>query len=125
MKGFIDFLLSNIEEANILRKHFVFRIIPMLNPDGVVYGNYRCSLIGCDLNRKWKSPDRIFQPTIYYAKKIIRSMTEDRELAFFCDLHAHSIQKDIFMYGCSFNFNQPNFIRKNSAILVVPLVMSQ
>ena len=68
MKGFIDFLLSNIEEANILRKHFVFRIIPMLNPDGVVYGNYRCSLIGCDLNRKWKSPDRIFQPTIYYNK---------------------------------------------------------
>lgn len=27
----------------------------MLNPDGVINGNYRCSLAGCDLNRRWKS----------------------------------------------------------------------
>ncbi len=28
----------------------------MLNPDGVINGNYRCSLAGCDLNRRWKNP---------------------------------------------------------------------
>jgi len=28
----------------------------MLNPDGVIYGNYRCSLLGVDLNRKWTKP---------------------------------------------------------------------
>ncbi len=27
----------------------------MINPDGVVHGNYRFSGAGYDLNRKWKS----------------------------------------------------------------------
>ena len=41
------------EHFGILRDHFVFKIVPMLNPDGVVNGNYRCSLSGQDLNRQW------------------------------------------------------------------------
>lgn len=125
MKAVIDYLLSDLDEAKLLRKHFVFRIIPMLNPDGVVYGNYRCSLLGYDLNRRWKSPDRLLQPTIYYAKRIVRSMYEDREIAYFCDLHAHSMQRDIFMYGCSYTSNEQEYIRKNSLIQTIPLVMSQ
>ncbi len=57
MKGAIDFLTDeNNEEAEILRQNFVFKIIPMLTPDGVVNGNYRCSLAGCDLNRRWQAP---------------------------------------------------------------------
>jgi murein tripeptide amidase MpaA len=50
MKGVIDFLISDNPEAKTLRDNFVFKIIPMLNPDGVINGNYRCSLAGCDLN---------------------------------------------------------------------------
>jgi murein tripeptide amidase MpaA len=53
LNGSIKFLLSDSSLAKDLRKNFVFRIIPMLNPDGVIHGNYRCSLLGCDLNRKW------------------------------------------------------------------------
>lgn len=56
MKGIIDFLVSNCPEAKVLREKFVFKIIPMLNPDGVINGNYRCSLSGSDLNRRWKAP---------------------------------------------------------------------
>jgi len=41
MKGVLDFLTSNNDEAKFLRNNFVFKIIPMLNPDGVVNGNYR------------------------------------------------------------------------------------
>ena len=51
MKGVIEFLTSNRPEAIILRELYVFKIIPMLNPDGVINGNYRCSLSGGDLNR--------------------------------------------------------------------------
>lgn len=30
----------------------------MINPDGVVIGNYRCNLMGKDLNRKWDGADK-------------------------------------------------------------------
>jgi murein tripeptide amidase MpaA len=33
---------------------FVFYIVPMLNPDGVIVGNYRTSYSGKDLNRQFK-----------------------------------------------------------------------
>jgi hypothetical protein len=46
MKGFLDFILGNTEEAIKLRELFIFKIVPMLNPDGVIHGNYRCSLAG-------------------------------------------------------------------------------
>ena len=64
IKGVIDFLLSDKIEAKILRNSYVFKIIPMLNIDGVIHGNYRCSLIGADLNRRWKKPNEILHPTI-------------------------------------------------------------
>jgi murein tripeptide amidase MpaA len=41
MKGIIDFLVSSDPQAIELRDKFVFKIIPMLNPDGVINGNYR------------------------------------------------------------------------------------
>jgi murein tripeptide amidase MpaA len=52
MRGFIDYLTGPSLDAKILRDNFVFKIVPMLNPDGVVNGNYRCSLSGQDLNRQ-------------------------------------------------------------------------
>ena len=59
MRGVLFFITDPYnEEAKILRDKFVFKIIPMLNPDGVINGNYRCSLAGCDLNRRWKVPHR-------------------------------------------------------------------
>jgi len=35
MDGIIDFLMSKTTEAQFLREHFIFKIVPMLNPDGV------------------------------------------------------------------------------------------
>lgn len=51
MEGLIDYLTSNERDARFLRDTYVFKIVPMLNPDGVIVGNYRCSLSGMDLNR--------------------------------------------------------------------------
>ena len=59
MKGLIDFLLGATREANLLRDHFIFKIVPMMNPDGVIQGNYRTSLAGCDLNRRYKNASKV------------------------------------------------------------------
>ena len=50
-KGIFNFLMSSSSEARYLRKFYTFILIPVLNPDGVVCGNYRNSISGVDLNR--------------------------------------------------------------------------
>ena len=47
----MKFLLGSSKAAEYLRGRFVFKVVPMLNPDGVVLGNYRTGLSGRDLNR--------------------------------------------------------------------------
>jgi cytosolic carboxypeptidase protein 2/3 len=50
-------LLSTSIIANMLRDKFIFKIIPMINPDGVILGNNRASFIGKDLNRNYLDPN--------------------------------------------------------------------
>lgn len=102
MRGLLYFLTDpNNLEAKILRENFVFKVIPMLNPDGVINGNYRSSLAGCDLNRRWKTPSKIIHPEIYHVKKLVKQVHEERNLVLFCDLHGHSRKQNVFMYGCN------------------------
>lgn len=124
-KGAIDFLLSECKEAKILRRKFVFKIVPMLNPDGVVYGNYRCSLLGVDLNRRWKHPNKTMHPTIFYTKKMIEVFSEERELAMFSDLHGHSIKKDVFAYACCYKRCDIYKVKENLLIRLVPYLLSK
>ena len=98
MRGVLGFLTGQHKLATFLRQHFVFKIVPMLNPDGVVLGNYRSSMAGLDLNRQWRLPDKNVTPCIYYFKKLFRSFRG--KVVFFCDIHGHSTKTDAFMYGC-------------------------
>lgn len=45
-----------------IRRSCIFKIIPMMNPDGVICGNYRTNLGGFDLNRQFRKSidDQIF-----------------------------------------------------------------
>ena len=65
MEGIIQFLTSEQEIANTLRDKFIFKLIPMLNPDGVIHGNYRTNLAGIDLNRVWDTADKYLAPEIF------------------------------------------------------------
>ena len=40
--GVLDFLLSEDDVARQLRQIYIFKIVPMLNPDGVINGRYDC-----------------------------------------------------------------------------------
>ncbi|XP_037688917.1 cytosolic carboxypeptidase 4 [Choloepus didactylus] len=102
MKGALEFLVSSDPAARLLRENFIFKIIPMLNPDGVINGNHRCSLRGEDLNRQWLFPRAHLQPTIYHAKGLLYYLSsKGRSPTVFCDFHGHSQKKNVFLYGCS------------------------
>uniref|UniRef100_A0A663N5J2 tubulin-glutamate carboxypeptidase n=1 Tax=Athene cunicularia TaxID=194338 RepID=A0A663N5J2_ATHCN len=102
MKGTLEFLVSSDPIADLLRKCFIFKIVPMLNPDGVINGNHRCSLSGDDLNRQWLTPTSQLHPTIYHAKGLLYYLRSiGRAPLVFCDYHGHSQKKNVFVYGCS------------------------
>ncbi|CAF1127974.1 unnamed protein product, partial [Adineta steineri] len=100
MKGLLDFLLSDSADAKLLRDTFVFKIIPMLNPDGVIVGNYRCSLSGRDLNRNYKTILKDAYPTIWHTREMIKRFMTEIELVLYCDFHGHSRKQNVFIYGC-------------------------
>ncbi|XP_055969890.1 cytosolic carboxypeptidase 4 [Sorex fumeus] len=102
MKGALEFLASSDPVAQLLRETFIFKLIPMLNPDGVVNGNHRCSLRGEDLNRCWLTPSAQHQPTIHHAKGLLHYLSrQGHRPVVFCDFHGHSQKKNVFIYGCS------------------------
>uniref|UniRef100_A0A671SNN9 Cytosolic carboxypeptidase 1 n=1 Tax=Sinocyclocheilus anshuiensis TaxID=1608454 RepID=A0A671SNN9_9TELE len=102
MKGTLEYLMSCSPQAQRLRESYIFKIIPMLNPDGVINGNHRCSLSGEDLNRQWQNPNAELHPTIYHAKSLLQYLrATGRTPLVFCDYHGHSRKKNVFMYGCS------------------------
>ncbi|KRX01295.1 hypothetical protein PPERSA_11742 [Pseudocohnilembus persalinus] len=100
LKGVLDFLTDkNDARAMFLRKYFVFKIIPMLNPDGVYNGHYRMDTFGQNLNRFYKNPDSEKQSSCYAVRKIAEYWSKDKRLYFYCDFHAHSGKKGCFFYG--------------------------
>jgi murein tripeptide amidase MpaA len=124
MKGFIEFMLSDTREAKLIRKNYIVKIVPMLNIDGVIYGSYRCSLIGADLNRRWLKPSRILHPTIYYTKKMIKVLSESHEVSLFVDMHGHSRQRNVFMYGNCIQSQEIVDIKTNVITKMLPILMS-
>ena len=100
-QGLIEFLISEHSVARVLREYLVFKIVPMLNPDGVVLGNYRCSLMGFDLNRHWQEPSPWAHPTLVATKNYLMKLDNDENvlLDFYIDIHAHSTMMNGFMYG--------------------------
>ncbi|XP_058978077.1 cytosolic carboxypeptidase Nna1 isoform X3 [Musca domestica] len=100
MKGLMDFITGDSTVAKRLRHKFIFKLIPMLNPDGVIVGNSRNSLTGKDLNRQYRTVIRETYPSIWYTKALIKRLIDECGVSMYCDMHAHSRRHNIFIYGC-------------------------
>lgn len=124
IEGFIRFITSSHYVAQELRKRMVFKIVPMLNPDGVIGGNYRTSLSGNDLNRVYHNPHKKLHPTICAVLKIIQ---EERDKAgsgpgifTYIDIHGHSKKKNLFLYGPEFPIHDTRYLK----VRIIPKLMS-
>jgi hypothetical protein len=117
VQGFLDFITSEREEAIKLRKSFIFHVIPMLNPDGVIHGNYRCSLAATDLNRRYGAPHPSLHPTIFAKKSFLRATSQNRKILLYLDLHGHSKLKNAFLYGCDITLQSERIAKRVQSTL--------
>lgn len=120
LHGFIQFLLSTTDmRAAALREHFVFKIVPMLNPDGVANGHYRTDTRGVNLNRMYDHPDPKFHPTIHATRALFQQLESTGRLALYLDLHAHASRRGCFIFGNAWDDN-----RTQVEALVYPKILS-
>lgn len=122
MEGFLRFIASKHPEAVNLRNSFIFKIIPMLNPDGVIVGNCRTSLSGNDLNRTYLAPSEEDHPEIVALKKLIEKLQEGKGKVFmFIDLHGHFSKKGSFIYGPYFPIHHSMYYKSK----IIPRLVSE
>lgn len=77
----------------------------MINPDGVVAGNYRTSLFGKDLNRTYNQSRKYAFPETFQLLNLAKRLKQlhKKRFVMYIDLHGHSSKKNIFMYGPDYN----------------------
>ncbi|XP_035893108.1 cytosolic carboxypeptidase 6-like [Anopheles stephensi] len=106
VQGLIEFLAAaNQPISKALREHVVFKIVPMLNPDGVFLGNNRCNVIGHDLNRSWNRLSQYTHPTLSAVMKMLKEYDNSScyQVDFVIDIHAHSSLTGTFIYGSTYD----------------------
>jgi len=82
VKGLIDHVLS---DPGLLRR-YVWKINPMLNPDGVVEGYTRYDSDGCDLNREWDDGPGM-EPEITPVYEAMRDWLDENGIDLLADFH--------------------------------------
>ncbi len=90
--AFFEALMADTDTANAFRDRFDIVAIPMLNPDGVIGGNWRHNSGGTDLNRDWG-------PFTQPETQLIRDLLDDMDatgqsIRLFLDFH--STRRNVF-----------------------------
>lgn len=100
LDGVLKALLHPTDKrAAALRSHFQFKIIPILNPDGVYNGHFRLDSNGINLNRCYIAPEKERFPSIYAVKTYVEYLSSYCQLEAYFDLHGHSSKRGCFLFG--------------------------
>ena len=101
--AFYETLLADSELAAKFRQHFNIIAVPLLNPDGVIGGNWRHNLSGTDLNRDW-GPFK--QPETLLIKELLDQLdASGKNIRVFLDFH--STNRNVFYIQDKVNPTKP------------------
>ncbi|CAD8097392.1 unnamed protein product [Paramecium primaurelia] len=111
MQGLLEYLSSS--QAEKLLDQLIFVIVPMMNVDGVIFGNYRTGCAGRDLNRQFRDSCKKLYPTVYAMKQLISDLYQvyGDQIVGFIDIHGHSAKKNAFLYGPEFQLWNCNYYK--------------
>ena len=100
MNGILKMLTDGMNPlTRILLTHFVFKIIPIINVDGVANGHFRLDTTGLNLNRCYLSPDIKTDPEIFAIKKLFLYYNTDYKVRYYFDLHADMNVEGVYTFG--------------------------
>ena len=100
LDGLLEFLLRPDDpRAVMLRSLFVFKLVPMVNPDGVHRGHYRADTLGQNLNRCYGYATVQEHPSVYAIRQAIKRWDTDGKLKVYIDTHGHATKRGCFLYG--------------------------
>ena len=102
MESVLRGLVKDQKKFEGLLSHYIIKLVPMINVDGVIMGNSRASLVGVDLNRRWTDPSPLLHPEVFFLKKLLKKQNQQfsKGIQIFCDLHGHNRKMNAFVYGC-------------------------
>jgi hypothetical protein len=100
IEGLIAYLLSNDPAAQKARETMIYKVLPMMNPDGIYHGISRYNAQREDLNNIWINSDRN-QPEVTGVKNWVEKWYEaGSHIDLFVDVHNHTQfnQYNVFIF---------------------------
>ncbi|TWU56758.1 murein peptide amidase A [Rubripirellula tenax] len=92
MMHFVEAIASDTEISKQFRNRYSAVVVPMVNPDGVAHGHWRCNANGVDLNRDWahftQPETRAVVDQLLKCRKVQDNSDAGQRLSLFIDFHS-------------------------------------
>lgn len=103
LRGFVPALYEQSPLANSFREQYGIVLVPLMNPDGVVHGNWRHNMHDTDLNRDWGPFN---QPETQLIKDYLDALdASGKNVRLFLDFH--STKRNVFYTQSDENPTRP------------------
>ena len=106
MEGLLDLEAGHRTPGAFLRNHYMFVIVPMLNPDGTSVGNVQATLSGQSVPKVFGSPDRHLHPEAFFLRKLLHTLSQNNEIELVLELGSSNTKYGSFVRGCEPDYQQ-------------------
>ena len=98
--GILKTLINNENPINkILLDNFIFKLIPIINVDGVSNGYFRLEQDGFNLNRCYLNPNQKINPENFAISKLFYFYASKYKIRYYFDLHADMSTRGVYTFG--------------------------
>ena len=98
--GILKLLIDNNNPmSKILLDNFIFKLIPIINVDGVSNGYFRLNTEGYNLNRCYLGPSPRITPENYAIAKLFYFYSSYYKVRYYFDLHADMNTRGVYTFG--------------------------
>ena len=98
--GILKALLDSENNINkLLLDNFIFKLIPIINVDGVSNGYFRLNTEGYNLNRCYLGPSPKINPENYAITKLFYHYSSNYKVRYYFDLHADMNVRGVYTFG--------------------------